>query len=60
MADAAAVNRLDDLRRFYELLGRLGDRQDGPRPLSAVISVLHNQKGVYFFFEPDEMRSDIL
>lgn len=58
MADAASMNRLDHLRRFYDLLDDLADRQRGPRPLADAVAALGNESGVYFFFEPEEVRSD--
>lgn len=58
MDDQASVSRLGHLRRFYHLMDELGERQRGPRPLAEAISALGNQSGVYFFFEPGEVRSD--
>lgn len=52
------MTRLDHLRRFYDLLDDLADRQRGPRPLTDAVATLGNESGVYFFFEPGEMRSD--
>ncbi len=57
MADST-VSRLDDLRRFYGLLGRVAARQGGPRHLTETIGTKLPQRGVYFFFEPGEMRDD--
>lgn len=58
MADAKSMNRLDHLRCFYDLLDELAYRQRGPRPLADAVAALGNESGVYFFFEPEEVRSD--
>lgn len=58
MADQAAVSRLEHLRRYYGLMSALADRQNGPRSIADAVSALRNQSGVYFFFEPGEVRSD--
>jgi hypothetical protein len=50
-------SRRDDLRRFYELLDRLERRQGGKRTLAVSSGQLPwPRRGVYFFFEPGEMR----
>jgi len=49
--------RLRDLDRLYELLRRLGDHLGGPRVLASCTG--KNDwpgKGIYLFFEPNEMR----
>lgn len=51
--------RLCDIERFYAILGQLERRLGGPRALS----VCHGRmgwpvRGMYFFFEPGEVRSD--
>jgi hypothetical protein len=51
--------RLDDLIRFYDILARLDDAVGGSR----LLSVCHGRmewphRGVYFFMEPGESRSD--
>jgi len=51
------VDRGSDLCRFYMLLDKLADLQGGPKPLADTIGSLARQSGVYFFFEPDEIRS---
>ena len=52
------MSRLDDLHRFYAVLGRLAVRTGGPRKLGDS----HGRqdwptRGVYFFFEPGEART---
>jgi hypothetical protein len=50
--------RAQDVRRFYELLDRLAARIGGPRTFGAVDRrVDWPHRGVYFFFEPGEVRS---
>jgi hypothetical protein len=53
------MGRLRDLVRFYDLLDRLSQQIGGPR-LLAQSTGRHGwpQRGVYFFFEPDEMRRE--
>ena len=53
------MSRLDDLVRFYSLLDRLGALVGGPR----LLADCHGRmgwplRGVYFFFEDGETRSD--
>lgn len=53
------MSRLEDLIRFYELLGRLDQKLGGPRYLADC----HGRmgwpgRGVYFFFEHGEDRTD--
>jgi hypothetical protein len=51
--------RLNDLRRFYDLLAELELKTGGPRYLSACDGRLSwPQRGVYFFMEQGENRSD--
>lgn len=50
---------LDDLDRFYALLDRLHEQQGGYRHLSACHGrMAWPLRGVYFFFEPGEVRAD--
>lgn len=51
------MNRFDDLRRFYENLERL-TAKGGLRTLPEVLASPVGERGVYFFFEPGENRSD--
>jgi hypothetical protein len=54
------MNRLADLIRFYEILGSLAVKAGGPRCLANCDGRMGwPQRGVYFFFEPSEVRSDI-
>lgn len=51
--------RLDDLRRFYAILDRLSGRCGGPRTLAECDGRMSwPSRGIYFFFEPGEHRSD--
>ncbi len=51
--------RIDDLVRFYELLGTLESRLGGKRSLKDCSGRLGwPVRGVYFFYEPGEERSD--
>lgn len=51
--------RLGDLKKFYELLNRLEDAVGGPRRLSHCSGRMDwPPRGVYFFREPGEQRSD--
>jgi hypothetical protein len=51
--------RIDDLRAFYSILGRLEAKLGGPRTLAQCSGRLPwPQRGVYFFREPGENRSD--
>ena len=50
--------RLHDLQRFYELLGRLEQLCGGMRKLAECHGRMDwPRRGVYFFFEPGEIRS---
>jgi hypothetical protein len=51
--------RCADLMRFYGLLGRLSDVVGGARALSSLRNYSDWPRlGVYFFFEPGEVRQD--
>jgi hypothetical protein len=51
--------RLQDLRRFYQLMEELEGRTGGKRALSACSGKMRwPRRGVYFFFEEGEQRSD--
>jgi len=51
--------RISDLRNFYELLGSLAEIGGGARTLAACSGQLKwPQRGVYFFMEDGEVRSD--
>lgn len=53
------MNRLDDLVRFYAILDVLAERQDGGRRLADCHGRMEwPRRGVYFFFEPGERRSE--
>jgi hypothetical protein len=53
------AQRLADLRRFYALLDELARRTDGPRCLADCSGRMGwPQRGVYFFMEPGEGRSE--
>lgn len=56
MVDPPAMNRLRDLKTFYELLDALAVRQCEPRPLADVLKLPIPGRGVYFFFENGEKR----
>ncbi len=51
-------DRLKDLRRFYRLLDQLLIGTGGPRTLGAETSAELPRRGVYFFFESGEIRTD--
>lgn len=52
------ADRLADTRRFYEILARLEDRVGGTRRLAECTGRMDwPQRGLYFFYEPDEERS---
>jgi len=52
------MDRLNDLRRFYSLLSVQEVKLGGKRTLSACDGRMGwPQRGVYFFFEPGEFRS---
>lgn len=53
------MERLEDLKRFYGLLSELEGRLRGRRRLSDCDGRMDwPQRGVYFFFEPEERRTD--
>lgn len=53
------MGRLQDLIRFYELLDRLAQRVGGPRRLAYCDGRQGwPERGVYFFFETGESRTD--
>jgi len=53
------MTRLDDLHRFYRILNDLEHRLGGARRLSECNGRLEwPRRGVYFFMEPGELRSD--
>lgn len=53
------MDRRGDLVRFYNLMDRLARRLGGPRRLAQCTRSLGwPERGVYFFFEPNEVRSD--
>ena len=53
------MKRLGDLMRFYDILGVLQERSGGARLLSECSGKLDwPKRGVYFFMEPGELRSD--
>lgn len=58
MADGATMTRFADLRTFYTLMDRMADKQGGPTLLGALMQRTLSTRGVYFFFETGEVRSD--
>lgn len=53
------MDRAADLDRFYAVLGELAERTGGPRTLAECDGRMGwPRRGVYFFFEPGEHRSD--
>lgn len=58
MADSAIMSRTDDLIRLYRVLDRLEALSGGKRFLAQLApSRTWPQRGVYFFFEPGEIRT---
>jgi hypothetical protein len=59
VVDSASLKRLDDIERFYGLLQRLSRRVGGTRMLGD-LGGFHDwpPRGVYFFFEPSEFRTN--
>lgn len=52
------MTRRDDLDRFYRLLGDLEEHVGGTRPLGDCTGYMDwPDRGVYFFFSPDERRT---
>ena len=59
MVERAPLNRLTDIDRFYWLLDELSQRIGGTRTLADLKRFRDwPSRGVYFFFEPSEFRSD--
>lgn len=58
MVGSTSMSRFEHLARFYDILSRLADRCGGPVPMSALDPRHLPRRGVYFFFEPGENRSD--
>ena len=57
-AQRQASSRVDDLQRFYAALNRLEERLGGKRRLSDCHGrMAWPRRGVYFFFEPGEVRT---
>lgn len=53
------MTRLDDIRRYYDVLFRLEERTGGKRLLRDFSQYRDwPQRGVYIFFEPNESRTD--
>ncbi|MXR50918.1 hypothetical protein GRX03_04755 [Halovenus sp. WSH3] len=53
------MSRRDDLDRFYDLLGKVAARVGGPRRLKRCTGYMDwPDRGVYFFLEPGESRSE--
>ena len=54
-----ASGRIADTLRFYALLSRISEHTGGYRHLATCDGRMEwPHRGVYFFFEPDELRSD--
>jgi hypothetical protein len=51
------MSRPNDVRAFYDVLSEVSRRRGGVRPLTEVLRSPVPLRGVYFFFEPGEMRS---
>lgn len=58
MAGEAPMTRLNDLQRFYSIMDQLASTRGRAMPLAAVAATTVALRGVYFFFEPGEARSD--
>jgi hypothetical protein len=57
MVDRAIMKRTDDLVRLYRILDKLEASSGGKRFLAQLApSGSWRQRGVYFFFEPGEVR----
>src|SRR5215469_6150090 len=57
MADRAIMNRTEDLTRLYRILDKLEASLGGKRFLAQLApSGSWPQRGIYFFFEPGEVR----
>ena len=58
MAGCAIMNRTDDLIRLYQILDKLETSSGGKRFLAQLApSGSWPRRGVYFFFEPGELRT---
>ena len=58
MADLAIMSRTDDLNRLYRILDRLEVLTGGKKSLAQLApSRTWPRRGVYFFFEPGEVRT---
>jgi hypothetical protein len=58
MAGKTYNERLEHIKHFYELMSQLENCIGGKRELANCESIRHPRFGVYFFFEPGEMRLD--
>lgn len=58
MAVKTSMTRIANLQVFYGLMNRLLEAQGGPMSLAAVTASSVAPRGVYFFFEPGEQRTD--
>jgi hypothetical protein len=59
VVDSTPLSRLADIERFYCLLDRLSQRVGGTRTLANFGRFRDwPRRGVYFFFEPSEFRTD--
>ena len=53
------MSRIDDIAQFYELLDLLEERVGGKRTFADLTAFRElSRRGVYFFFEPGESRSE--
>lgn len=58
MSNKSIGQRLEDIQKFYQLLEQLENKAGGKRILANCNGRMNwPQRGVYFFFEPGEMRS---
>jgi DNA invertase Pin-like site-specific DNA recombinase len=59
MTETIAGNRLEDLKRFYSIIEELERRLSGCRRLTDTNGRMYwPQRGIYFFFESGEQRTD--
>ena len=59
MIQNAHKSRVEDLDRFYYLMNQLKEKVGGYRYLSQCHGTMNwPNRGVYFFFEPGEFRTD--
>ena len=57
--NATSESRINHLAQFYTFLERLGEGVGGARLLSQCTGLMAwPRRGVYFFFEPNELRTD--